>query len=191
MSDQVGKVSEVAKELAERHMSSTDTSSKIQKELPKVGNAVKRGVYKAVRPAFQSNILFNGAEDEDDMDLETFKDSMHKFADDQKRNFDEMSQQLAEEGPTVVKAVIAGVSAFKDVMTGNLYNLADKPKKPPDLIEQAGKLVSEVASVMSDQVRKVSEVAKELAERHMSSTDTSSKIQKELPKVGNAVKRGV
>ncbi|XP_026734827.1 uncharacterized protein LOC113498972 isoform X6 [Trichoplusia ni] len=62
--------------------------------------------------------LFRGAEDENDISLEKFKEVIEKFAVEQKRNFEEVAQQLEKEGPTVVKAVIAGVSAFKDVMKG-------------------------------------------------------------------------
>ncbi|XP_026734824.1 uncharacterized protein LOC113498972 isoform X3 [Trichoplusia ni] len=112
-------------------MSNLGTASqKIQEELPKLGHAVMKGV-ESFLDAFKAKIvdgskeleekarsLFRGAEDENDISLEKFKEVIEKFAVEQKRNFEEVAQQLEKEGPTVVKAVIAGVSAFKDVMKG-------------------------------------------------------------------------
>lgn len=60
--------------------------------------------------------MFETVEDIENVDLDKFKTVIMKIAEDQKRNFDELSEQLAQEGPKVVKAAMAGVSAFKDVM---------------------------------------------------------------------------
>ncbi|XP_026735049.1 uncharacterized protein LOC113498972 isoform X1 [Trichoplusia ni] len=127
----VSDAASVAKEFAENQMSNLGTASqKIQEELPKLGHAVMKGV-ESFLDAFKAKIvdgskeleekarsLFRGAEDENDISLEKFKEVIEKFAVEQKRNFEEVAQQLEKEGPTVVKAVIAGVSAFKDVMKG-------------------------------------------------------------------------
>ncbi|XP_026735050.1 uncharacterized protein LOC113498972 isoform X2 [Trichoplusia ni] len=131
MTDEMKKFSNVAKQFAENQKSNLDTAShKIQEEVPKIGHAVMKGV-EAFLDALKAKIvdgskeleekarsLFRGAEDENDISLEKFKEVIEKFAVEQKRNFEEVAQQLEKEGPTVVKAVIAGVSAFKDVMKG-------------------------------------------------------------------------
>ncbi|CAD0206856.1 unnamed protein product [Chrysodeixis includens] len=127
---ELDKFKSVVQKLAEEQKKNFDDLAKqLAAEGPKFMKAAMAGVTKIVDGSKEleekARNLFNGAENKDDIDLETFKVAMHKFADDQKRNFDEMSQQLAEEGPTVVKAVIAGVSAFKDVMTGNAEDKDD------------------------------------------------------------------
>ncbi|XP_026734825.1 uncharacterized protein LOC113498972 isoform X4 [Trichoplusia ni] len=62
--------------------------------------------------------LFKDAADKSNIELDKFKSVVQKLAEDQKKNFDDLAKQLAAEGPKLMKAAMAGVSAFKDAMTG-------------------------------------------------------------------------
>ncbi|PZC78184.1 hypothetical protein B5X24_HaOG202518 [Helicoverpa armigera] len=61
--------------------------------------------------------FFDDTADDEAIELDQFKSVIKKIAHDQKKNFEELSQQLAEDGPKVVKAAIAGVNAFKKEIT--------------------------------------------------------------------------
>ena len=57
--------------------------------------------------------FFSEPREQEKVPLDEFKDVIKKFAQDQKKGIDELTEQLAKEGPKVVKATLAGVQAFK------------------------------------------------------------------------------
>ncbi|KAI8433471.1 hypothetical protein MSG28_015506 [Choristoneura fumiferana] len=61
--------------------------------------------------------LFEGAQNQKNIDLETFKNAIARVAEEQKKNADELMKTLAEKGPKLMDAVQAGASAFKEALT--------------------------------------------------------------------------
>ncbi|XP_022824268.1 uncharacterized protein LOC111354880 [Spodoptera litura] len=53
------------------------------------------------------------------VDLEKFKAVLEKLAIEQKKTVEQLSKQLAEEGPRFLDAAVAGLQAFRDALEKN------------------------------------------------------------------------
>ncbi|XP_059046789.1 uncharacterized protein LOC131842269 [Achroia grisella] len=60
--------------------------------------------------------LFQDVTNKQTVELAKFKEALAKIAADQKKSLEELCQSLAEQGPKVLNALMAGVSAFKEAV---------------------------------------------------------------------------
>ncbi|XP_028155753.1 uncharacterized protein LOC114349545 isoform X3 [Ostrinia furnacalis] len=61
--------------------------------------------------------LFDDAANKQSVELSKFKQALEKLAVQQKKNVEDFTKTLAEQGPKLLSALQAGASAFKDAMT--------------------------------------------------------------------------
>lgn len=59
--------------------------------------------------------LFQGITDVKNVDFPKFLEVVNKLAEEQKKNFDDVSKALVEDAPRVTNAFKAGISAVKDL----------------------------------------------------------------------------
>ncbi|KAG6455636.1 uncharacterized protein LOC115447042 isoform X2 [Manduca sexta] len=60
--------------------------------------------------------LFEGVKDAKNVELEKFKEVVAKLAAEQKKNVEDFTKRLGEQGTRLLNAAMAGASAFKDAL---------------------------------------------------------------------------
>ncbi|XP_028155751.1 uncharacterized protein LOC135085746 isoform X1 [Ostrinia nubilalis] len=65
----------------------------------------------------KARALFTDCANKQAVELDKFKEAVGKIADEQKKNVEDFTKTLAEQGPKLLSALQAGASAFKDAMT--------------------------------------------------------------------------
>uniref|UniRef100_A0A2A4K5K6 Uncharacterized protein n=1 Tax=Heliothis virescens TaxID=7102 RepID=A0A2A4K5K6_HELVI len=62
--------------------------------------------------------MFRDVQDVQRVELQKFKEIIEKLAAEQKKTVDQLTKQLAAEGPKFVNAAMAGINAFTDALKG-------------------------------------------------------------------------